>query len=166
MAISGGFSAVFIFFRENSSPDRFVKISFGSGFLADELPACQVYSKTRVLPSSSWISSGFHVGLAPSMKLRRTGWSKPSGSGLEGYRGRLNQTRSGSSSGMPSPQVAANHDIKIRRRILLAAWPERSGGNPLFDRLPGWFDRLQGLIRPPRRRAHPSGFGYASVQNA
>ena len=47
-----------------------------------------------------------------------------------------------------------------------AAWPERSVGNPLFDRLPWWFDGLHGLIRPPRRRAHPAGFGFASVQNA
>ncbi len=32
-------------------------------------------------PSSNWISSGFHAWL----------WSKPSGSGLDGFRGRLNR---------------------------------------------------------------------------
>jgi len=70
----------------------------------------QVYSRTRMRPSSKWISSGFHVGLVPSLptspptsprlrrsrrlrrsgKLRRTGWSMPSGSELDGFRGRLN----------------------------------------------------------------------------
>jgi hypothetical protein len=49
-------------YREHRSPGRFAKISFGGGFAADGLPACQVYSRTRVRPSSSWISSGFHVG--------------------------------------------------------------------------------------------------------
>ena len=55
---------------------------------------------------------------------------------------------------------------KILRRILLEAWPERSVGNPFLDRLSRWFDRFHGLIRPPRWRAHPSGSGFASVQNA
>ena len=39
-------------------------------------------------------------------------------------------------------------------------------GNPFLDGLPGRLDGLHGLIRPPRRRAHPAGFGFASVQNA
>ena len=56
------------------------------------MPLSQVDSRTRVLPSSSWISSGSHVGL----------WSNPSESGFEGFRGRLNQSRSGSSSGIHS----------------------------------------------------------------
>jgi hypothetical protein len=49
---------------------------------------------------------------------------------------------------------------------LQSAWPERSVGNPFLDCLPGRLDGFHGLIRPPRRRAHPSGSGYASVQNA
>jgi hypothetical protein len=49
--------------RERSSPDRFAKNSFGGGFLAGGLPACQVYSKTKMRPSSNWISGAFHVGL-------------------------------------------------------------------------------------------------------
>ena len=39
-------------------------------------------------------------------------------------------------------------------------------GDPFLDGLPGWLDGFHGLIRPPRRRAHPAGFGFASVQNA
>ncbi len=35
-------------------------------------------------------------------------------------------------------------------------------GYPFLDGLPGWLDRLYGLIRPPR----PAGFGFVSVQNA
>jgi hypothetical protein len=52
-------------------------------------PDLQVYSRTRMRSTSKWISGAFHVGV----------WSNPSGSGLfEGFRGRFNQSRSGSSS--------------------------------------------------------------------
>mgnify|MGYP007092086145 CR=1 FL=1 len=45
-----------------SFPDRFAKISFGSGFF-EIAGRDQVYSRTRVLPSSSWIFSGCHIGI-------------------------------------------------------------------------------------------------------
>jgi hypothetical protein len=45
-----------------------------------------VKSRTRVRPSPRGISSGYQPGR----------WSKPSGSGSDGLRGRLNQSRSGS----------------------------------------------------------------------
>jgi hypothetical protein len=55
--------------------------SFGDGFSIGGLPACQVYSRTKMRPPSNWVSSGFYAWL----------WSKPSGSGLDGFRGRLNR---------------------------------------------------------------------------
>jgi hypothetical protein len=55
-------------------------------------PDLQVDSRTRMRPSSKWISGAFHVWL----------WSIPSRSGLDGFRGRLNLSRSGSSSGIHS----------------------------------------------------------------
>jgi len=81
--------------RERSSPDRFAKFSFDGGFLdwktgGTPVPLSQVDSRNSVRPSSNWISSGFHVGR----------WSKPSGSGFEEFRGRLNQSKSDSSSGI------------------------------------------------------------------
>ena len=56
------------------------------------MPLSQVYSRTKMRPSSKWISGAFHVGV----------WSNQSGSGSLGFRGRLNQSRSGSSSGIHS----------------------------------------------------------------
>ena len=47
--------------RERSSPDRFAKIYFGGGFSAVGVPACQVYSSTKMRSSSNWTSSGFHA---------------------------------------------------------------------------------------------------------
>jgi hypothetical protein len=64
-------------------------------------------------------------------------WSKPSGSGLDGFRGRLNQSRFGSSSGI---------------HFLIASYGGSIGSMVWFAR-PAW-------------RAHPSGFGFACVQNA
>jgi hypothetical protein len=58
----GETTALFIC-RERNSTDRFAKIYFGGGFAADGLPACQVYSRTKMRPSSSWISLGCHAGL-------------------------------------------------------------------------------------------------------
>jgi len=53
-----------IFIRhERSFPGRFAKILFGCGFSAGELPACQVYSRTRMRPSSKWISRASMPGL-------------------------------------------------------------------------------------------------------
>ena len=77
--------------RERSSAGRFAKISFGGGFRR-VCPDLQVDSRTRMRPSSNWISGAFHVGV----------WSNQSGSGSLGFRGRLNQSRSGSSSGIHS----------------------------------------------------------------
>ena len=53
-------TAVFIQ-RMHSSPDRSAKISFGDGFSVGGLPAYQVDSRTRMRPSSKWISGAFHV---------------------------------------------------------------------------------------------------------
>lgn len=44
---------------------------FFGGFSAVGLPVCQVDSRTRMWPWSSWISGAFHVGV----------WSNQSGSG-------------------------------------------------------------------------------------
>lgn len=55
-------------------------------------PDLQVDSRTRMRPSSKWISGAIHAGV----------WSNQSGSGSLGFRGRLNQSRSGSSSGIHS----------------------------------------------------------------
>ena len=90
--------------REHSSPGRFAKIYFGGGFSAFRrvCPDLQVYSRTRMRPSSKWISGACHVWLTSSPRLRSSRWSMPSGSGFEGFRGRLNQSRSGSSSGIHS----------------------------------------------------------------
>jgi hypothetical protein len=65
----------FNLFASASFPDRFAKILFVGGLLAGGLCAGQVYSRTRVRPSSHWISLGFHAGL----------WSNPSGSRLDGF---------------------------------------------------------------------------------
>ena len=79
-----------------SSPARFCKIFcsrfFCSDFSAVGLFAFQLDSRTKVRPSSSWISGARHVWR----------WSKPSGSGFDGFRRRLNQSRLGSSSGIHS----------------------------------------------------------------
>ena len=56
---------------ERSFPSRFAKISFGGGFSEIVCLDLQVYSRTRMRPSSKWISSGFHAWL----------WSNQSGSG-------------------------------------------------------------------------------------
>ena len=48
--------------HKRSFPDRFAKISFGD-FSVGGLPACQVYSRTRMRPSSKWISGACHVWL-------------------------------------------------------------------------------------------------------
>ena len=84
-------------------------------------PDLQVDSRTRELPSSSWISGACHVWR----------WSKPSGSGFDGFRGRLNP-------------------IEIGLFV----------GDPFLDRLPGRLDGLHGvdvaarklLSRPPHQR--------------
>jgi hypothetical protein len=65
--------------------------------------------------------------------------------------------------------LAANHQIKIRRRILLAAWPERSDGNPFLDRLPGRFDgfhRLDVERRRWRAREHDDSLPKALAAGA
>ncbi len=58
---------------------------FGRGFLGVRVAYLQVYSRTRVRPSSNWIACAFHLGV----------WSNQSGSGLDGIRERLNQSRAG-----------------------------------------------------------------------
>ena len=56
-----GFTAKFIS-REHSFPNRFAKKVFGSGcFLTDGRR--QVYSRTRVRPSSKWTTGACQVGL-------------------------------------------------------------------------------------------------------
>jgi len=76
LAEFGGFTAIFIC-REHSFPNRFAKISFDSGSVmiitgGTPVPLSQVYSRTRVRPSSNWISGACHVGLTPSPGLRST----------------------------------------------------------------------------------------------
>ncbi len=48
---------------ESSSPDRLDKNFIGYGFLVFEPPACQVDSRTKMRPSSKWISDAFHIGV-------------------------------------------------------------------------------------------------------
>ena len=55
-------------------------------------------------PSSKWISLGLHAGL----------WSKPSGSGFDGFLERLNQSRSGSSSGIHSLMARQGGSMRWR----------------------------------------------------
>ena len=59
-------------------------------------------------PSSKWISLGCHVWL----------WSKPSGSGFDGFLERLNQSRSGSSSGIHS--LTARQGGSMRSRLSIS----------------------------------------------
>ena len=102
----------------------------------------------RMRPSSNWISIGFHPGL----------WSKPSGSGLDGFRGRLNQSRSGSATygiGLPG------HSRHVKARVPDSTWDEIAddlieGGDPggLTD-FPRGVQRIWRLSdrRSPSRRS-------------
>jgi hypothetical protein len=76
--------------RERISPARFGKYSFLAADFFDGLFASQLDSRTKMRPTSKGISGACHVGR----------WSKQSGSGLDRFRERLNQLRSGSSSGI------------------------------------------------------------------
>jgi len=59
-------------------------------------------------PSSKWISLGCHVWL----------WSKPARSGFDGFLERLNQSRSGSSSGIHS--LTARQGGSMRSRLSIS----------------------------------------------
>lgn len=98
---------------ERSFSDRFAKIVFAAVVFGVWGTESGIF-ENQGAASSNWISSGFHVGL----------WSMPSGSGLEGFRGRLNQSISGSSSGI--------HFGRMRRRHKIAAQSQDEVGFALI----------------------------------
>lgn len=75
-------------------------------------PDLQVDSRTRMRPSSKKIYGACHFGR----------WSMPSGAGFEGFRGRLNPSRSVSSSGIHSLIACQGGSIGSM------AWMSKGGG--------------------------------------
>ena len=128
------FTAVFIC-GERSSPSRFAKNSFGGGFSASLSGSSGVVEN-----QDASVAEGDFLGL-PCRALVEAVQI-----GDRRIPGAVEPVKVGFVIG--NAPAAARRRImknKIRRRILQSAWPERSVGNPYFDRLPGWLDRLHGV---------------------
>jgi hypothetical protein len=110
---------VTIICRERNSPRCYAR-SYLAAVLGGQLPGLLGYSNPKMRPFSKLISGARHVWL----------WSNQSGSGSLGFRGRLNQSSSGSSSEIHSLIACQGGSIGS---IVSLFWNRgRSGGRFVF----------------------------------
>ena len=140
MAESGEFTAVFIY-RERSFPGRLAKKVSGSGCFSVRRGGLGVFEN-----QGAFVVEVDFLGF-PSRAL-----VKAIGIGIGWFPGTVEPVKVGFVVGNAFAASWRRIETKIRRRILLAAWPERSVGNPFFDRLPRWLDGLERFDVEGRRR--------------